>query len=125
MYACLTCSQAVANSTDAAFFHATASEFVQKWLGQGAQVVRDLFRTARDNAPSIIFIDGMYVFVFCGFSPRLTNRDRCRRYQAQRLVAFHSTDREIQRILIELLTQMDGFDQRDKVVVLMATNRYG
>jgi 26S proteasome regulatory subunit T3 len=50
-------AKAVANHTTAAFFRVVASEFVQKYLGEGPRMVRDVFRLARENAPSIIFID--------------------------------------------------------------------
>lgn len=50
-------AKAVANSTKAAFIKVVGSEFVQKYLGEGARMVRDVFRMARENAPSIIFID--------------------------------------------------------------------
>jgi len=68
-------------------------------------MVRDVFRLARENAPSIIFIDEIDAIA-------------TKRFDAQT-----GADREVQRILLELLTQMDGFDQGSNVKVIMATNR--
>lgn len=68
-------------------------------------MVRDVFKMARDNAPSIIFIDEI-------------DSIATKRYDAQT-----GADREVQRVLIELLTQMDGFDKDTNVKVIMATNR--
>merc|ERR1711900_119371 len=81
------------------------SEFVQKYLGEGPRMVRDVFRMARENSPAIIFIDEVDAIA-------------TKRFDAQT-----GADREVQRILLELLTQMDGFDQSDNVKVIMATNR--
>ncbi|EEB09281.1 19S proteasome regulatory subunit Rpt3 [Schizosaccharomyces japonicus yFS275] len=97
--------KAVANSTNANFIRVVGSEFVQKYLGEGPRMVRDVFRMARENAPSIIFIDEIDAIA-------------TKRFDAQT-----GADREVQRILIELLTQMDGFDQEANVKVIMATNR--
>ncbi|ODQ64754.1 26S proteasome subunit P45 [Nadsonia fulvescens var. elongata DSM 6958] len=97
--------KAVANSTTASFIRVNGSEFVQKYLGEGPRMVRDVFRLARENSPSIIFIDEIDAIA-------------TKRFDAQT-----GADREVQRILIELLTQMDGFDQTSNVKVIMATNR--
>ena len=97
--------KAVAHHSSAAFIRVVGSEFVQKYLGEGPRMVRDTFRLARENAPSIIFIDEV---------DAIANM----RYEAQT-----GADREVHRILIELITQMDGFDQTDNVKVIMATNR--
>ncbi|CAA21189.1 19S proteasome base subcomplex ATPase subunit Rpt3 [Schizosaccharomyces pombe] len=97
--------KAVANSTAANFIRVVGSEFVQKYLGEGPRMVRDVFRMARENAPAIIFIDEIDAIA-------------TKRFDAQT-----GADREVQRILIELLTQMDGFDQGANVKVIMATNR--
>jgi 26S proteasome regulatory subunit T3 len=98
-------AKAVANATSAAFIAVVASEFVQKYLGEGPRMVRDVFRLARENAPSIIFIDEI-------------DAVGTKRFDSQT-----GADREVQRILLELLTQMDGFDQTVNVKVIMATNR--
>lgn len=98
-------AKAVASSSDATFIRVVGSEFVQKYLGEGPRMVRDVFRMARENAPSIIFIDEI-------------DSIATKRFDAQT-----GADREVQRVLIELLTQMDGFDQATNVKIIMATNR--
>jgi len=98
-------AKAVAHHTTAAFIRVVGSEFVQKYLGEGPRMVRDVFRLARENSPSIIFIDEV-------------DSIATKRFDAQT-----GADREVQRILIELLNQMDGFDQTVNVKVIMATNR--
>jgi len=97
--------KAVAHHTSAAFIRVVGSEFVQKYLGEGPRMVRDVFRLARENSPSIIFIDEIDAIA-------------TKRFDAQT-----GADREVQRILLELLNQMDGFDQTSNVKVIMATNR--
>jgi len=99
-------AKAVANATTAAFITMVGSEFVQKYLGEGPRMVRDVFRLARENAPAIIFIDEV-------------DSIATKRFDAQT-----GADREVQRILLELLNQMDGFDQSTNVKVIMATNRW-
>merc|ERR1712146_775081 len=98
-------AKAVATQTKATFIHAVGSEFVQKYLGEGPRMVRDVFRLARENAPAVIFIDEIDAIA-------------TKRFDAQT-----GADREVQRILLELLNQMDGFDQTTNVKVIMATNR--
>mmetsp|Transcript_32666 Transcript_32666/g.33308 ORF Transcript_32666/g.33308 Transcript_32666/m.33308 type:complete len:397 (-) Transcript_32666:165-1355(-) len=98
-------AKAVANATTAAFINVVGSEFVQKYLGEGPRMVRDVFRLARENAPAVIFIDEIDAIA-------------TKRFDAQT-----GADREVQRILLELLNQMDGFDQSTNVKVIMATNR--
>lgn len=98
--------KAVAHHTKAAFIRVVGSEFVQKYLGEGPRMVRDVFRLAKENAPAIIFIDEV-------------DSIATKRFDAQT-----GADREVQRILVELLTQMDGFDQTTTVKVIMATNRW-
>lgn len=98
-------AKAVANATTASFITMVGSEFVQKYLGEGPRMVRDVFRLARENAPAIIFIDEIDAIA-------------TKRFDAQT-----GADREVQRILLELLNQMDGFDQSTNVKVIMATNR--
>ena len=95
--------KAVAHHTTAAFIRVVGSEFVQKYLGEGPRMVRDVFRLARENQPSIIFIDEIDAIA-------------TKRFDAQT-----GADREVQRILIELLTQMDGFDQTSNVKVIILT----
>ena len=98
-------AKAVANQSKAAIIRMVGSEFVQKYVGEGPRMVRDVFRLAKENAPSIIFIDEVDAIA-------------TKRYDSNT-----GADREVQRILIELLTQMDGFDQTTNVKVIMATNR--
>merc|ERR1712054_564219 len=81
------------------------SEFVQKYLGEGPRMVRDVFRLARENSPAVVFIDEV-------------DAVGTKRFDSQT-----GADQEVQRILLELLNQMDGFDQTTNVKVIMATNR--
>lgn len=99
-------AKAVANNTDACFIRVVGSEFVQKYLGEGPRMVRDVFRLAKENAPAIVFIDEIDAIA-------------TKRFDAQT-----GADREVQRILLALLEQMDGFDQSVNVKVIMATNRH-
>ena len=94
-------AKAVAHHTDASFIRMVGSEFVQKYLGEGPRMVRDVFRMAKENAPAIIFIDEVDAIA------------------TKRFDAKGGADREVQRILLELLNQMDGFDQSDNVKVAM------
>lgn len=98
-------AKAVAKDSIASFIRVNGSEFVQKYLGEGPRMVRDVFRLARENAPSIIFIDEVDAIA------------------TKRFDASTGADREVQRVLIELLNQMDGFDQSTTVKVIMSTNR--
>ncbi|KAI3831077.1 hypothetical protein MKX03_034314 [Papaver bracteatum] len=98
-------AKAVANSTSATFLRVTGSELIQKYLGEGPKLVRELFRVADDLSPSIVFIDEI-------------DAVGTKRYDA------HSGgEREIQRTMLELLNQLDGFDSRGDVKVILATNR--
>lgn len=99
-------AKAVANNTDATFIRVVGSEFVQKYLGEGPRMVRDVFRLAKENAPAIVFIDEIDAIA-------------TKRFDAQT-----GADREVQRILLALLEQMDGFDKAVNVKVIMATNRH-
>jgi len=98
-------AKAVANQTSATFIRITGSELIKKYSGEGPKLVRDLFRAAADNAPSIIFIDEI-------------DAVGTKRYEAH-----SSGEREIQRTMLELLNQLDGFDARGDVKVIIATNR--
>merc|ERR1711865_810146 len=98
-------AKAVAGATEASFIRVVGSEFVQKYLGEGPRMVRDVFRLAKENSPCIIFIDEVDAIA-------------TKRFDSQT-----GADREVQRILLELLNQMDGFDQSVNVKVIMATNR--
>jgi len=98
-------AKAVANQTSATFLRVVGSELIQKYLGDGPKLVRELFRVAEELAPSIVFIDEI-------------DAVGTKRYDS------HSGgEREIQRTMLELLNQLDGFDSRADVKVIMATNR--
>ena len=98
-------AKAVANQTSATFLRVVGSELIQKYLGEGPKLVRELFKVAQDNAPSIVFIDEIDAIGL-------------KRYESQ-----SGGEREIQRTMLELLNQLDGFDSQADVKVIMATNR--
>ncbi|KAJ3014387.1 UNVERIFIED_CONTAM: ATPase of 26S proteasome regulatory subunit 4, partial [Siphonaria sp. JEL0065] len=98
-------AKAVANQTSATFLRVVGSELIQKYLGEGPKLVRELFRVAEENAPSIVFIDEI-------------DAVGTKRYDSN-----SGGEREIQRTMLELLNQLDGFDSRGDVKVIMATNR--
>lgn len=97
--------KAVAHETSATFLRLVGSELIQKYLGEGPKLVRELFKCAEENAPSIIFIDEI-------------DAVGSKRYSSN-----SGGEREIQRTMLELLNQLDGFDSRANVKVIMATNR--
>lgn len=98
-------AKAVANQTKAAFIRVVGSEFVQKYIGEGARLVREVFQLAKEKAPSIIFIDELDAIA------------------ARRISSDTSGDREVQRTMMQLLAELDGFDPRGDVKVIGATNR--
>jgi len=98
-------AKAVANQTSATFLRVVGSELIQKYLGDGPKLVRELFRVAEEHAPSIVFIDEIDAI-------------GTKRYEST-----SGGEREIQRTMLELLNQLDGFDTRGDVKVIMATNR--
>ena len=98
-------ARAVANKTNAVFIRLVGSELVQKFIGEGGRLVRELFQLAREKAPSIVFIDEIDAI------------------GARRLGMDTSGDREVQRTLMQLLAEMDGFDPLDNVSIIAATNR--
>ena len=98
-------AKAVANQTSATFLRVTGSELIQKYLGDGPKLVRELFRIADEQAPTIVFIDEI-------------DAVGTKRYDSS-----SGGEREIQRTMLELLNQLDGFDARDDVKVIMATNK--
>jgi len=98
-------AKAVANETQAAFIRLIGSELVQKFIGEGARLVREIFEFARENAPSILFIDELDAI------------------GSRRLDLATSGDREVQRTLMQLLSELDGFNPRGDVKVVAATNR--
>ena len=98
-------AKAVANQTSATFLRVVGSELIQKYLGDGPKLVRELFRVADDLSPTIVFIDEI-------------DAVGSKRYDSS-----SGGTREIQRTMLELLNQLDGFDERGDVKVIMATNR--
>ncbi len=98
-------AKAVANQTKATFIRIVGSELVQKYIGEGARIVRDLFKMAKEKSPSILFIDELDSI------------------GAKRLDTATSGDREVQRTLMQLLSEMDGFNARGNVRIIAATNR--
>jgi proteasome regulatory subunit len=98
-------AKAVANQTKATFIRVVGSEFVQKFIGEGARLVREVFQLAKEKAPSIIFIDELDAIA------------------AKRTSSDTSGDREVQRTMMQLLAELDGFDPRGDVKVIGATNR--
>merc|ERR1719382_2069495 len=98
-------AKAVANSTSATFLRVVGSELIQKYLGDGPKLVRELFRVADEHSPSIVFIDEI-------------DAVGTKRYDSN-----SGGEREIQRTMLELLNQLDGFDARADTKVIMATNR--
>lgn len=98
-------AKAVAHETRATFIKIVGSELVQKYIGEGARLVREVFELAKEKAPSIIFIDELDAI------------------GAKRLEAATAGDREVHRTLMQLLSEMDGFNERGDVRIVAATNR--
>merc|ERR1711920_729327 len=98
-------AKAVAAETSATFLRIVGSEMGQKYLGDGPKLVREMFRVAAEHAPSIIFIDEIDAVA------------------TKRYDTTSGGEKEIQRTMLELLNQLDGFDDRGDVKVIMATNR--
>lgn len=98
-------AKAVATSTNATFIEVVASELVQKFIGDGAKLVKEVFALAREKAPSVVFIDEIDALA------------------AERVELGTSGEREVQRTFMQLLTEIDGFDSLDNVKVIAATNR--
>jgi 26S proteasome regulatory subunit T1 len=98
-------ARAVANRTDACFIRVIGSELVQKYVGEGARMVRELFQMARQKKACIIFFDEVDAIGGARFDDGAGG------------------DNEVQRTMLEILTQLDGFDSRGNIKVLMATNR--
>ncbi|CAO3671637.1 unnamed protein product [Umbelopsis vinacea] len=99
------CARAVANRTDATFIRVIGSELVQKYVGEGARMVRELFEMARTKKACIIFFDEVDAIGGARFDDGAGG------------------DNEVQRTMLELINQLDGFDPRGNIKVLMATNR--
>jgi ATP-dependent Zn protease len=98
-------ARACAAQTDATFLKLAGPQLVQMFIGDGAKLVRDCFALAKEKAPSIIFIDELDAV------------------GTKRFDSDKSGDREVQRTMLELLNQLDGFASDDRIKVLAATNR--
>src|SRR5436309_3820609 len=101
-------ARAVAGEANAPFFSLAASEFVEAIVGVGASRVRDLFKQAKENAPSIIFIDEL---------------DAIGRSRTTGVGGYSGGNDEREQTLNQILTEMDGFDSATNVIVIGATNR--
>ena len=99
-------AKAVAKQTDATFIKMAGSELVQKFIGEGARLVRDLFELAAEREPAIIFIDEIDAIA------------------SKRTESKTSGDAEVQRTMMQLLSEMDGFDRRGDISIIAATNRF-
>jgi 26S proteasome regulatory subunit T6 len=98
-------ARAVAHHTDCCFIRVSGAELVQKYIGEGSRMVRELFVMAREHAPSIIFMDEIDSI------------------GSSRLGGGSGGDNEVQRTMLELLNQLDGFEPHQNIKVVMATNR--
>src|SRR3989344_6661010 len=98
-------AKAVATSSNCNFIEVVASELVQKFIGEGAKLVKELFNLARDKSPTIVFIDEIDALA------------------SERLDVGTSGEREAHRTFMQLLTEIDGFDNLDNVKIIAATNR--
>ncbi|MFP3231418.1 MAG: proteasome-activating nucleotidase [Acidilobus sp.] len=98
-------ARALAGEAKATFIRVVASQFVNKFIGEGARIVREVFRLAKEKKPSIIFIDEIDAI------------------GSRRVDLGTSGDREVQRTMLQLLAEMDGFDPLEGVKVVAATNR--
>jgi proteasome regulatory subunit len=99
-------AKAVANQTDATFIKMAGSELVHKFIGEGAKLVRDLFELARQHEPAVIFIDEIDAIA------------------SKRTDSKTSGDAEVQRTMMQLLSEMDGFEERGQISIIAATNRF-
>ena len=98
-------AKAVAHETKSTFIRVVGSELVQKFIGEGARLIREIFELAKNKAPTILFIDELDAIA------------------ATRIEDATSGDREVSRTLMQLLSELDGFDNRGDVKFIGATNR--
>lgn len=98
-------ARSVAHHTDCRFIRVSGSELVQKYIGEGSRMVRELFVMAREHAPSIIFMDEIDSI------------------GSSRVEGSSGGDSEVQRTMLELLNQLDGFESSKDIKIIMATNR--
>jgi proteasome regulatory subunit len=99
-------AKAVAEETDATFIKMAGSELVHKFIGEGAKLVRDLFEVARNHEPAVLFIDEIDAIA------------------SKRTDSKTSGDAEVQRTMMQLLSEMDGFEDRGEIRIIAATNRF-
>ena len=99
-------AKAVATASNATFIEIVASELVQKYIGEGAKLVKEIFNLARKKAPSIVFIDEIDALA------------------AERVDMGVSGEREVQRTFMQLLAEIDGFQNLSNVKIIAATNRF-
>ncbi|SDM98528.1 proteasome regulatory subunit [Halogranum gelatinilyticum] len=99
-------AKAVANETDATFIKMAGSELVRKFIGEGSRLVRDLFELAAEREPAVIFIDEIDAVA------------------SKRTDSKTSGDAEVQRTMMQLLSEMDGFEDRGDIRIIAATNRF-
>ena len=99
-------AKALANATNAAFIELVGSELVQKYIGDGAKLVKEIFQLAKEKAPAIIFIDELDAIA------------------SERMETGTSGEREVQRTFIQLLSEIDGFKNLEHVKIIGATNRF-
>ena len=99
-------AKAVARQTDATFIKMAGSELVHKFIGEGSRLVRDLFDMAEEHEPSIVFIDEIDAIA------------------SKRTDSKTSGDAEVQRTMMQLLSNMDGFEERGNIRIIAATNRF-
>jgi proteasome regulatory subunit len=98
-------AKAVANTTHARFIHLVGSDLVQKFIGEGSRMVREVFSLAKENLPAIIFIDEIDAIAI------------------KRTSEVYKGDREVQRTFMQLLSELDGFANTEGIMFLAATNR--
>ena len=98
-------ARALASNMNATFLKVVASAIVDKYIGESARLIREMFGYARDHEPCVIFMDEIDAI------------------GGKRMGEGSSADREIQRTLMELLNQLDGFESLGAVKIVMATNR--
>jgi len=99
-------AKALANSTKATFIEFVGSELVNKYIGEGAKLVKEMFELAKEHTPSIIFIDEIDAIA------------------SQRVESGSSAEREVHRTFMQLLAEIDGFKNLGNVKVIAATNRF-
>ncbi len=98
-------AKAIATSTHARFIHLVGSDLVQKFIGEGSRMVREVFSLAKENLPAIIFIDEIDAIA------------------VKRTSEVYKGDREVQRTFMQLLSELDGFANKEGIMFIAATNR--